>query len=781
MKVSKIEIQNYKTIRKLNVDLFRDISLIVGKNNIGKSNVLKSIEIFFNAIERKKEIGLYPEDFRKNSSQITLIVTFSDIDKLVSNLQKSLVAESTKKRSNQDTIKHFEQLYRIFQMLENRYHELSIKLIIPRSETIQANIEIVHTSESKDDRFKVLLEKRYFAEKYFIDKFKEQQQNNVDWFEYNWLVLKEEENGNRSIKVELETIDITEDKYNNISDETIKKITLDYITNTQKFFYVPAYRGGKTEREEAINKLFDILIDDLVTPKKGNTTEYDNVTDAIWGTGKNSSPYNLQKVISNRLTNVTNELRVDSISSIKDIQFRPFSNEEIRRKILKTMLGSSDIFLDDGINTSFESKGTGIQSSFMITLMKALSKIEFEENVNIILVVEEPEAFAHPQLIREIIDKISREFEKGLFQFIITTHSPVIVNFVDSDRIQRLKLEQKRIETINITNRKNISLNNEDWNLINRIGDVNLSEIVFSDLVIFVEGEGDRIVFEKLLRIVLPDFYSKLSIISLSGNKQIFKLLKLLNYYEINWLMIFDKDSFVDRGYSTTEITTENDLTAFFQQFQIGKEFQDSFKSVINNQNISAIKIARPGTIKIGETLSKISDIYLEPNVEDVKKELLGIISKKLTDDVFPERDSISITSDFNKKLKEYNIPFYSLMSELEGMVINEFTLKESKDVFQKYYEDAFVDFEKRCQNASKEEYLKALKKAFGSKTHNLEAVRGSARDRKKPHIPIEIVSNFIDRIQVEDKKNIENIIFKSFPDLSDLTKIIIEELQKED
>lgn len=764
MKIKKIEIQNYKTIKKLNVDFYNDITLIVGKNNIGKSNVLKAIEIFFEWVEKRKvPSSLDYNDFRKNSTQINLSVTFDEVDKLISNLRKDLIEESSKKRPNQERIKYYEILYRTFQLLENRFHEFCCKLNIPRSQEDAPEIVIIKSaSPQKQTKFNEILAKRHFAEKYFPENFKEKQQSLKDWFEYKWLKIETREN-KKLVSYEDKEIDVTTEKIAELNESTINKNIIDYIRDTQKFFYVPAYRGGKNERDEAINRLFDIIIEDLVKSKKGITKDFDTITDAIWGTGKNSNIYNLQSVIGSRLKNLTDDLKSDSISSIKDIEFQPFSNDEIRRQILKIMLGNTSIFLNDGVKTSFESKGTGIQSSFMITLMKALSKVEFEENVNIILVIEEPEAFAHPQLIREIIDKISKEFSKGLFQFIVTTHSPVIVNFVNSNRVQRLKINHNSNETINVTNKLGIRLTEEDWNLINRIGDVNLSEIVFADLVIFVEGEGDKIVFEKLFRILLPDFYSKISIISLSGNNQIFKLLKLLKYYDINWMMLFDKDSFVNKGEKDLDLTTENDLIPFFEKFQIGGEFKSNFINVIKNQNVSKIKIAVPTNPKIGETLSKIGEVYSNQDVNEVRQELYSIAMTKLDADIFPEEDAREITQKLNKRMIELGIPFYSLVSDLEGLVISKSTIETTKAIYQKYYEPSFIDFEKTNKNASEQDYLRALRKAFGSKTHLLER---SPRDRKKPHIPIEIITNFI--LENEKNKNADLIktILDSFPEL---------------
>lgn len=781
MKIKKIAIRNYKTIKKLSVDFFNDITLIVGKNNIGKSNVLKAIEIFFKCLEEGKPGDLDYDDFVKNSTQLYLSLVFCNIDILEKNLKKSLVDESSKKRSNQERIKYFETLYRTFQLLNNKFHEFEVVLTIPRNNIEDFKFEVSNSANGKKrQKFEDVIKKRFYSDKIIQDVFKEKQQSDKDWFEYKWLKLEERNENKITLIYDGKEKEVNIEKIPELSQETIDTNVLDYIKLTQKFFYVPAYRGGKNERDEAINKLFDIIIEDLVVSKKGVTKEYDTITDAIWGTGKNTNRYNLQSVIESRLKSLTDNLKSDSISSIKDIEFKPYSNEEIRRRILKIMLGTSKIFLNDGVKTSFESKGTGIQSSFMITLMKALSNIEFEENINIILVIEEPEAFAHPQLIREIIDKISREFSKGLFQFIVTTHSPVIVNFLDSNRVQRLKIKNSSNETYNVTNITNEKFCAEDWNLINRIGDVNLSEIVFADLVIFVEGEGDKIVFEKLLRLILPDFYSKISIISLSGNNQIFKVLKLLRYYDINWLMVFDKDSFVSRGYSDRDLETENDLSTFFAQFQIGIEYQNHFKNVINNQNVAKIKISSPTTIKIGETLSKIDQIYSEEDVAELKNELFGIASKKLSEDIFPEADAKTIIRELNEKMFEKGLPFYSLISELEGMVINSTTMSITEKIYEKYFYESYLSFKTNNSNANEQEYVKALKKAFGSKTHCLEKISGSAKDRKKPHIPIEIISEYIEELEKKNDGNISQKLISVFPDLEYLTEIVSKRLRDE-
>ena len=56
---------------------------------------------------------------------------------------------------------------------------------------------------------------------------------------------------------------------------------------------------------------------------------------------------------------------------------------------------------------------------------------------------------------------------------------------------------------------------------------------------------------------------SKISIISLSGNNQIFKVQKLLRYYDINWLMVFDE---YYREYDCLQFLISNVLIDYYHQ-----------------------------------------------------------------------------------------------------------------------------------------------------------------------------------------------------------------------
>ena len=59
MEIKKIYIQHYRLLNDFSLELKNDLSLIVGKNNCGKTSVLSVLEKIFN---KKFQSQLYGED-----------------------------------------------------------------------------------------------------------------------------------------------------------------------------------------------------------------------------------------------------------------------------------------------------------------------------------------------------------------------------------------------------------------------------------------------------------------------------------------------------------------------------------------------------------------------------------------------------------------------------------------------------------------------------------------------------------------------------------------------
>ena len=74
MSIKSIKIKNLLSFDELIIDDFEDINCIVGKNNTGKSNLLKLIKFFYNKLDEKRE--LTPELNSNYSAFGTITITY---------------------------------------------------------------------------------------------------------------------------------------------------------------------------------------------------------------------------------------------------------------------------------------------------------------------------------------------------------------------------------------------------------------------------------------------------------------------------------------------------------------------------------------------------------------------------------------------------------------------------------------------------------------------------------------------------------------------------------
>jgi len=91
MKISKIKVENFRSINSAEIDLTR-FSIFVGQNNHGKTNFFEAIEWFYNAKSTPKDCYLNLDE--KNT--ITVELTFdevveSDIEKLTNEATKTKI------------------------------------------------------------------------------------------------------------------------------------------------------------------------------------------------------------------------------------------------------------------------------------------------------------------------------------------------------------------------------------------------------------------------------------------------------------------------------------------------------------------------------------------------------------------------------------------------------------------------------------------------------------------------------------------------------------------
>ncbi|WP_374425010.1 ATP-dependent endonuclease [Chromobacterium sp.] len=135
--------------------------------------------------------------------------------------------------------------------------------------------------------------------------------------------------------------------------------------------------------------------------------------------------------------------------------------------------------------------GNGLQSLIDIDLtIDDLNKTN-KSIAEVIVVIEEPEAFLHPSAQRQFMHYLRNTLSSKVDKAVLTTHSPVIVDEANYGEIVLVR-KQKHFHPAFVDETRN-SINSS-------LMSVASSEIFFARTVVFVEGEGDRALFNCLLK-----------------------------------------------------------------------------------------------------------------------------------------------------------------------------------------------------------------------------------------------------------------------------------------
>jgi len=79
LKARHVLIENFRSIRKLEFDL-QDLTMFIGENNTGKTNIMKALELFFTAsIKDVNEEDFYQKNSSSKENSIRITVTFCNL------------------------------------------------------------------------------------------------------------------------------------------------------------------------------------------------------------------------------------------------------------------------------------------------------------------------------------------------------------------------------------------------------------------------------------------------------------------------------------------------------------------------------------------------------------------------------------------------------------------------------------------------------------------------------------------------------------------------------
>lgn len=536
MKINRIVINNYRLLKDFSLDLERDLSLIIGKNNTGKTSILSVIEKFLNSTDLSRFSN---DDFNLNFKE---------------SLKESLDGEAL----ISDGIKLY--IYIDYEETDDLSNISKVMMDLdPDNNMIVLGFEYI-LSESAHFKFKS--DYKGFLENENTKKHTDNQYKPKDFnyfFKHNYSTYFK--HFRKSIK------------YNHISKEIDLKNTLDLdkekinIRDIINFKYVSAKRDvANKDSNKTLSKQTSSIYrkseDDAV-----KIAEVEKFKDQLAATDdKLSNIY--KELFSNIITKISdlggmkcNESIIDIVSTLQ------------HKELLEG--NTTVVYSHDGDNKLPEHyNGLGYMNLIsMIFELEILIK-EFEKGKNEkpsdinLLFIEEPEAHTHPQMQCVFIKNIKKLLGNGItktiarngedpisierkLQYIISTHSSHIVKDSDFNDIKYIK-KKNRNESIakNLKDlEKEYESNGEEENyrFLRQYLTLNRSELFFADKAIFIEGDTERILLPAMMKKIdteYPDnplISQNISIVEVGSYANIFE--RFINLIGVKSLIITDIDS----------------------------------------------------------------------------------------------------------------------------------------------------------------------------------------------------------------------------------------------
>jgi putative ATP-dependent endonuclease of OLD family len=228
--------------------------------------------------------------------------------------------------------------------------------------------------------------------------------------------------------------------------------------------------------------------------------------------------------------------------------------EEGLEESINLFNGKAELLMgpDGGYLSTIEKQGSGARRTLMWAALKFISennrKGKIEKSVidrPHLLLIDEPEICLHPSAIREACSVLYGLPESGKWQVMVTTHSPIFVDFSrDNTTIVRVeKNASGEIEGTTVFRPDKAKLDNDDKKNLKFLNlcDPYVAEFLFGGKVIIVEGDTEYTAFN-YIKSKKPEVYKNIHIIRARGKATIVSLIKILNHFGSSYSVLHDSD-----------------------------------------------------------------------------------------------------------------------------------------------------------------------------------------------------------------------------------------------
>lgn len=492
MEIERIKIKNFRLLKDSVLKMKDGLSLLIGRNNSGKTSLLVLFEKFYNN-----------ENFTYDDFSISLRQQIDNIDINTNILELTIQMILEIKYDESDNLEHLSEFILDLDPVSN-----TVKILFEVTIKKEKILPILESLDSQDKKTRYLKKNLQNHLKTTIYSF----ENDDDLLEVNRYKL-------------------------------IKK-DLKQIKNIINFQIIHAKRNVSSSDDNKGKKILSSMTTKYFNQKNLNNPNFSNINDQMI-TMDGLLDIEYTEKFKDFLKLGKDFLNIDTLKVVSDLE----SNEVINNSS-KVIYGESSNHLPEHLN------GLGFMNILYLLLDIEMKKESFKEEKKAInlLFIEEPEAHTHPQMQYKFIDKIKEVFKSiENLQTVITTHSAQIVSKCDFKDIRYLLNIHENIKIKNFHSelKELYGTEEEEFQFVEQYLTLQASELFFANKIIFIEGTTEKMLLPYFInkfdndRKDIPNYIpissQNISILEVGANAEAFD--KLVRFFDIQTLIITDIDT----------------------------------------------------------------------------------------------------------------------------------------------------------------------------------------------------------------------------------------------
>ncbi|MCT8173057.1 ATP-dependent nuclease [Raoultella ornithinolytica] len=512
MKLSQIEIKNFRGISYAKISL-ENFTTIIGSNNIGKSTILKAIQLLLNTSNPSNQDWPHKQNLKE---EMIISGEFTDIQEWEANKPA------------------------ISQLIHDNKLKIRLRTVwLEEDETIAAPVWEAYYSREEftglHDKLKDTRDSPHIA-----------------------AILKELNVTNQSTFKELlpDIKGIIKQRHpetvagnvswssDNINFKNSLQQALPHV------LYIPACFKIEDDLKAQKNSPFGFLFSNRIFPALQADQSF-----ADYQNSANHMQKKLKGEIEGDFVAGLEEMMISISSSLNQVMdFKSKVKLSIGDlEIDQLFLKAATLVIEEKIETQLEYQGSGVQRALAYSLLEsnAIFSVEESKRTTIIL-YEEPELYIHPHLMRILRDTLKSKSIDSNWQVIATTHSPFLIDIADNPKsLKLIKDGEGGLRTV-FEVPESIFLKDGEYNerdMLRAALDFNptVCEAFFAKRVVIVEGDTEIAVMRFADRLcakfgIDPVLVKDTTLVSAGGKWTIPAIAKILTKLDIPYRVVHDHD-----------------------------------------------------------------------------------------------------------------------------------------------------------------------------------------------------------------------------------------------